>query len=123
MSTHPAVELPWAGWLAREFAPRRALGLAAGLATHALFGFTVWHLFWFLRGEAGNPVGELVRRAHAVGAVAMVDGAQAVPHMPVDVQALDCDCLAFSGHKMCGPTGSETGTLLELPSLPATVKA
>ncbi len=53
-----------------------------------------------------NPVAELVRRAHAVGAVALVDGAQAVPHMRVDVQALDCDFLAFSGHKMCGPTGS-----------------
>ncbi|MBI5880425.1 MAG: cysteine desulfurase [Chloroflexi bacterium] len=53
-----------------------------------------------------NPVAELVRRGHAVGAMTLVDGAQAVPHMPVDVQALDCDFLAFSGHKMCGPTGS-----------------
>lgn len=53
-----------------------------------------------------NPVQELVRRAHAVGALAVVDGAQAVPHMAVDVRALDCDFLAFSGHKMCGPTGS-----------------
>jgi len=53
-----------------------------------------------------NPVQELVRRAHAVGALAVVDGAQAVPHMAVDVHALDCDFLAFSGHKMCGPTGS-----------------
>ncbi len=53
-----------------------------------------------------NPVKALVRRAHAVGAIAVVDGAQAVPHLPVDVQDLDCDFLAFSGHKMCGPTGS-----------------
>jgi len=53
-----------------------------------------------------NPVADLVRRAHAVGALALVDGAQSVPHMPTDVQALDCDFLAFSGHKMCGPTGS-----------------
>ena len=53
-----------------------------------------------------NPVQELVRRAHAVGAIAVVDGAQSVPHMAVDAQALDCDFLAFSGHKMCGPTGS-----------------
>ena len=53
-----------------------------------------------------NPVAELVQRAHAVGALALVDGAQSVPHMPVDVQALDCDFLVFSGHKMCGPTGS-----------------
>ena len=53
-----------------------------------------------------NPVRELVRRAHAVGALAVVDGAQSVPHMNVNVQELDCDFLAFSGHKMCGPTGS-----------------
>ncbi|MFN3763287.1 MAG: cysteine desulfurase [Anaerolineae bacterium] len=52
-----------------------------------------------------NPVQEIIRKAHAVGAVVLVDAAQAVPHMPVDVQALDCDFLAFSGHKMCGPTG------------------
>ena len=52
-----------------------------------------------------NPVKELVERAHAVGALALVDGAQAVPHLPVDVQAWDCDFLAFSGHKMCGPSG------------------
>ncbi len=52
-----------------------------------------------------NPVKELIDKAHAVGALAMVDAAQAVPHMAVDVQAWDCDFLAFSGHKMCGPTG------------------
>ena len=52
-----------------------------------------------------NPVKELVRAGHAVGAVVMVDAAQSVPHLPVDVQDLDCDFLAFSGHKMCGPTG------------------
>lgn len=52
-----------------------------------------------------NPVTEIGRRAHAVGAKILVDGAQSVPHLPVDVQALDCDFLAFSGHKMCGPTG------------------
>ncbi len=52
-----------------------------------------------------NPVAELVRAAHAVGAVVLVDAAQSVPHLPVDVQALDVDFLAFSGHKMCGPTG------------------
>ena len=52
-----------------------------------------------------NPVRELVDAAHAVGAVAMVDAAQAVPHMAVDVQAWDCDFMAFSSHKMCGPTG------------------
>ncbi len=53
-----------------------------------------------------NPTKQLVQRAHAVGAIAVVDGAQSVPHMSVDVQDLDCDFMAFSGHKMCGPTGS-----------------
>lgn len=52
-----------------------------------------------------NPAAELVRAAHAVGALALVDASQSVPHMPVDVQALDADFLVFSGHKMCGPTG------------------
>ncbi|HYN88519.1 MAG TPA: cysteine desulfurase [Ardenticatenaceae bacterium] len=52
-----------------------------------------------------NDVQALVARAHAVGAKILVDAAQSVPHMPVDVQALDVDFLAFSGHKMCGPTG------------------
>ena len=52
-----------------------------------------------------NPVAELARRAHAVGALMLVDGAQSVPHMPVDVQALDIDFMAFSGHKMLAPTG------------------
>ncbi|HEU5015035.1 MAG TPA: cysteine desulfurase [Roseiflexaceae bacterium] len=52
-----------------------------------------------------NPVQKIAARAHAVGAVMLVDGAQSVPHMPVDVQALGIDFLAFSGHKMCGPTG------------------
>ncbi len=52
-----------------------------------------------------NPVPEIARRAHAVGALCLVDGAQSVPHMPVHVQELGCDFLAFSGHKMCGPTG------------------
>jgi len=52
-----------------------------------------------------NPVVELVEAAHQVGAIAMVDAAQSVPHMAVDVESLNCDFLAFSGHKMCGPTG------------------
>jgi len=52
-----------------------------------------------------NPVAEMVRLAHAAGAVTLVDGAQSVPHLPVDVQALDVDFLAFSAHKMLGPTG------------------
>lgn len=52
-----------------------------------------------------NPVAELSARAHAVGAIAVVDAAQSVPHLPTDVQALDVDFLAFSSHKMLGPTG------------------
>lgn len=52
-----------------------------------------------------NPVAEAVRVAHAHGVPVLVDGAQAVAHMPVDVQALDCDFYCFSGHKMFGPTG------------------
>ncbi len=52
-----------------------------------------------------NPVQELVQAAHAVGAKVLVDGAQSVPHLPVDVQALDVDFFVFSSHKMCGPTG------------------
>jgi len=52
-----------------------------------------------------NPVPEIAAAAHQVGAMVLVDGAQSVPHMPVNVQTLGCDFLAFSGHKMCGPTG------------------
>ncbi len=52
-----------------------------------------------------TPVGDIVQKAHAVGALVLLDGAQAVPHMPTDVQAFDCDFLAFSSHKMLGPTG------------------
>jgi cysteine desulfurase / selenocysteine lyase len=52
-----------------------------------------------------NPVGKLAEWAHEQGAIMVVDAAQAAPHHPVDVQALDCDFLALSGHKMCGPTG------------------
>ena len=53
-----------------------------------------------------NPVREMVEMAHAAGALVLVDGAQAVPHVPVDVQALGADFYAFSGHKMLGPMGS-----------------
>lgn len=52
-----------------------------------------------------NPAGEIIKLAHAAGAVTLVDGAQSVPHLAVDVQALDADFYAFSAHKMCGPTG------------------
>ncbi len=52
-----------------------------------------------------NPVKEIAAIAHKNGAVMVVDGAQSTPHMKIDVQDLDCDFYAFSGHKMCGPTG------------------
>ena len=52
-----------------------------------------------------NPVAEIARRAHAHGVPVLLDGAQAVPHVAVDVQALDCDFYAFSSHKLFGPTG------------------
>ena len=52
-----------------------------------------------------NPVREMARMAHDAGACFLVDGAQSVPHFPVDVQELDCDFLAFSAHKLYGPTG------------------
>ena len=52
-----------------------------------------------------NDLDSLIRAAHGVGAVTLIDGAQSVSHKPVDVQALGADFLAFSGHKMCGPTG------------------
>jgi cysteine desulfurase / selenocysteine lyase len=66
-----------------------------------LFGFT------HVSNSLGtiNPVADLCRKAREVGAVTLVDAAQSAGHMPVDVQELGCDFLAFSGHKMCAPTG------------------
>ena len=52
-----------------------------------------------------NPISDIISLAHAAGAKVLIDGAQGVPHFAVDVQALDCDFYAFSGHKMYGPTG------------------
>jgi cysteine desulfurase/selenocysteine lyase len=62
-----------------------------------------------------NPAAQLIRLAHAAGAVVVVDGAQSTPHLRVDVQALDCDFYALSGHKMLGPMGS--GALVAKPAL------
>ena len=53
-----------------------------------------------------NPVKEMIEHAHKYGVPVLIDGAQSAPHMPVDVQDLDCDFFAFSGHKMFAPTGS-----------------
>jgi cysteine desulfurase / selenocysteine lyase len=52
-----------------------------------------------------NPIKEIIQQAHAQGAIVVVDGAQAAPHLPIDVQDLDCDFFAFSAHKAYGPTG------------------
>src|SRR5215216_408962 len=67
-----------------------------------------------------NPAAEIIRLAHEAGAVTLVDAAQSVPHLKVDVQALDADFLAFSAHKMCGPTGIGAlyGKLELLESIP-----
>ena len=62
-----------------------------------------------------NPIREMIQKAHEVGAAVLIDGAQAVPHLKPDVQDLDCDFYVFSGHKMCGPTG--TGILYGKESL------
>ncbi len=53
-----------------------------------------------------NPIKEIIQKAHEVGAAVLIDGAQAAPHIKPDVQELDCDFYVFSGHKICGPTGS-----------------
>ena len=52
-----------------------------------------------------NPIKEIANAAHQAGALCLIDACQSVPHMPTDVIDIDCDFLAFSGHKMCGPTG------------------
>ncbi|SQA67224.1 aminotransferase [Streptococcus dysgalactiae] len=52
-----------------------------------------------------NPIKEIAELVHANGAYLVVDGAQSIPHLPIDVQELDCDFFAFSAHKMYGPTG------------------
>ncbi|MEM1002746.1 MAG: cysteine desulfurase, partial [Bacteroidota bacterium] len=67
-----------------------------------------------------NPVKEIIDKAHAVGAVVLIDGAQSVPHMNIDVQELDVDFYVCSAHKICGPTGigmlyGKESWLLELP--------
>jgi len=66
-----------------------------------------------------NPAEEIVARAHNAGAQVLVDGAQSVPHLPVDIAALNPDFFVFSGHKMCGPTG--IGALYARPALLASM--
>lgn len=67
-----------------------------------------------------NPVAEIAELAHAAGALMLVDAAQSVPHMPVDFGAIGCDFLAFTGHKMLGPTG--VGCLVASPALLASME-
>lgn len=67
-----------------------------------------------------NPAKEIIQLAHQAGAVTIIDGAQSVPHFPVNVQDLDVDFMAFSAHKICGPTGlgvlfGKIGLLNEMP--------
>jgi cysteine desulfurase/selenocysteine lyase len=68
-----------------------------------------------------TPAKEIVRLAHEAGAIALIDGAQSVPHFPVNVQDLDADFMAFSSHKLCGPTGIGAlyGKKALLESMPA----
>lgn len=67
-----------------------------------------------------NPIRDIIEKAHALGIPVLVDGAQSAPHMSVDVQALDCDFFAFSGHKMYGPTGVGVlyGKMAHLEAMP-----
>jgi len=67
-----------------------------------------------------NPVADIVTMAHEVGALALVDATQSVPHMPVDAAAIDADFLVFTGHKLCGPTG--IGCLAGRPSVLETIE-
>jgi len=110
---HHANIVPWQILAAEKEATLRYLPIHddGTLAVERLGEFLTERTKLFSFTAASNvtgtitPTRELVEAAHAVGALAMVDAAQLAPHMPVDVQALDCDFMAFSSHKMCGPTG------------------
>ena len=110
---HHANIVPWQQVAARTGAVLRVIPLTASgdldlAAFHALLSPRTRLLAIAQVSNALgtiNPVAELITAATAVGAVTLVDGAQAVGHLPVDVQALGCDFYAFSGHKLYGPTG------------------
>src|SRR5690606_36973139 len=113
VAEHHANIVPWQLVAAERGAVVRPVGLdAAGRvdmdALRAALGprtklVAVFHVSNVL--GTVNPVAEVAEAAHAAGALVLVDGAQAAPHLPVDVTALGCDFYAFSGHKMLGPTG------------------
>ena len=111
---HHAMIVPWQDAARRkklkiDFVPLTAEGrINLGvykklLAKHKPKFVGVTHVSNVLGTE--NPVREIIALAHKAGALVLVDAAQSIAHMPVDVQKLDCDFLAFSGHKMYGPTG------------------
>src|SRR5207247_10405430 len=84
---------------------------------HAVERRPKYYSFPYLSNARGTvtPAAQLVKLAHAAGAVVVVYGAQSTPHLKVDLQALDCDFYALSGHKMLGPMGS--GALVAKPEL------
>ena len=113
---HHSNMVPWQLAAARAGATVRYLPVAGADAEHGLdlarldeFLTPKVKLFAFthISNTLGivNPAAELCRRARSVGAATLIDAAQSIGHEPLDVQALGCDFLAFSGHKMCGPTG------------------
>jgi len=110
---HHANLVPWHQLVEERDVRLRVVGLSSDHRTH-LEAFqeaitkrtrlvSTWHMSNVL--GAINPIEEIADIAHAVGALLLVDGAQAVPHLPVNVESLGADFYAISGHKMCGPTG------------------
>ena len=110
---HHSNLVPWQRVAARKGAALRFLGMTEdgavdmGGAASVINARTKLVAVTHVSNSLGTvvPVGELAGMARAVGAAVLVDGAQSVPHQPVDVQDIDCDFLALSGHKMMGPTG------------------
>lgn len=110
---HHSNIVPWQRLAAEKGAELKFIGITdeGRLCEEDLDQIALWRpkLVTFTHVSNGigtvNPVEAIVRRAHDAGALALVDGAQSVPHRAVDVRAIDCDFFAFSGHKMLGPTG------------------